>query len=123
VSRPRTVDEYLEGFSGPGLDLLGQLRELAREVVPDATEAIKWGHAAWVHPSGTILFMVSGHAKHAGVGFTPSTMRHFEADLAGLDTGKGTVKLRYGHPVPLGLLRRMMTYRLREHEDDGVKWM
>jgi uncharacterized protein YdhG (YjbR/CyaY superfamily) len=123
MGRPQTVDEYLEGFTGPGRELLEQLRALAHEAVPQASEAIKWGYPAWLHPSGTILFMVSGHARHASVAFTPSTREAFDADLVGLATGKGTVKLPYGEPVPVDLLRRMIAFRVHEHEDDGVLWM
>jgi len=123
MGRPQTVDEYVEGFAGPARESLELLRALANEAVPAASEAIKWGHPAWVHPSGTILFMVSGHARHAGVAFTPSTREAFDADLAGFATGKGTVKLPYGHPLPGDLLRRMIAFRVREHEDDGVLWM
>lgn len=123
MSRPETIDEYIEGFTGPARELLEQLRRLAREAVPQANEAIKWGCPAWVHPSGTILFMVSGHARHASVIFTPSTRERFDADLTGWATGKGTVKLPYGDPVPAELLRRMIESRVREHEDEGVLWM
>ena len=123
MARPQTVDEYIDGFTGPGRELLEQLRALAHEAVPEASEAIKWGYPAWVHPSGTILFMVSGHARHASVAFTPSTRGGFDAQLAGFATGKGTVKLPYGQPVPGDLLRRMIAFRVHEHEDDGVLWM
>ena len=123
MAKPQTVDEYIEGFAEPGREVLEQVRELAVEAVPAAGEAIKWGHPAWVHPSGTILFVVSGHAKHANVVFTPSTREAFDAALAGFTTGKGSVKLPYGDPVPVDLLRRMIAFRVREHEDDGVLWM
>ncbi|HEX5770676.1 MAG TPA: DUF1801 domain-containing protein, partial [Nocardioidaceae bacterium] len=95
MGRPRTVDEYIEGFAGSARETLEQLRALAHEAVPEASQAIKWGYPAWVHRSGTILFMVSGHARHAGVAFTPSTREAFDADLADFATGKGTVKLPY----------------------------
>lgn len=123
MGRPRTVDEYIEGFTGPARETLVRLRALAHEAAPEASEAIKWGYPAWVHPSGTILFMVSGHARHAGVAFTPSTREAFDTDLADFATGKGTVKLPYDQPVPDDLLRRMIAFRVREHEDDGVLWM
>jgi uncharacterized protein YdhG (YjbR/CyaY superfamily) len=67
--------------------------------------------------------MISGHARHANIAFTPSTREAFDADLAGFETGKGTVKLPYGEPLPADLLRRMVAFRVREHEDDGVLWM
>lgn len=123
VGMPKTVGEYIEGFTGPSREILEQLRALAREAVPEASEAIKWGCPAWLHPSGTILFMVSGHAKHASVAFTPSTRGTFTRSLEGFDAGKGTIKLPYGQPVPVGLLRRMIAFRVREHEDEGVLWM
>ncbi|TWG08614.1 iron chaperone [Saccharopolyspora dendranthemae] len=123
MARPTTIDEYLAGFSGEKRELLARLRQLAGDAVPDATEAIKWGNPAWVHPSGTILFVFSGHAKHVNFAFTPSTREAFAADLTDFETGKGTVKLRYGQPVPEALLRRMIAHRVREHEDDGVLWM
>ncbi|MEV4647392.1 DUF1801 domain-containing protein [Saccharopolyspora sp. NPDC049357] len=123
MAKPTTIDEYLDAFPEAERALLEQLRRLADEAVPDATEAIKWGNPAWVHPSGTILFVISGHAKHVNFAFTPSTKEAFEADLAKFDTGKGTVKLRYDQPLPEDLLRRMIAHRLREHEQDGVLWM
>ena len=123
MGRPQTVDEYVAGVAGPGRELLDQLCALAREAVPKASEAIKWGYPAWLHPSGTILFSISAHAKHAGIMFTPSTRDAFDAELAGFSTGKGTVKLPYGQPLPTDLLRRMIAYRVREHEDQGVLWM
>jgi uncharacterized protein YdhG (YjbR/CyaY superfamily) len=123
MARPQTIDQYLEGFTGQARELLEQVRSLAQETVPAASEAIKWGSPAWVHPSGTILFMAGGHAKHANIVFTPTTREAFDADLADFATGKGSVKLPYGQPVPGDLLRRMITFRVREHEDDGVLWM
>jgi uncharacterized protein YdhG (YjbR/CyaY superfamily) len=123
MGRAQTIDEYLEGFPAENRKLLEQLRALASEAVPEASEAIKWGHPAWVHPSGTILFMMSGHARHASVTFTPSTREAFTAELADFATGKGTVKLPYDQPVPADLLRRMAAFRVREHEEHGVLWM
>jgi len=123
MARPQSIDDYLEGFTGQDRELLERLRALAQQAAPRATEAIKWGYPAWVHPSGTILFMVSGHAKHGNITFTPSTREAFDADLAGFSTGKGSIKLPYGQPVPDDLLRRMIAFRVREHEDDGVLWM
>ena len=123
MSEPATVDEYISTAPPLGRALLSELRALSREVVPDAVEQIKWGHPAYVHPDGVILFMFSGHKAHASVAFTPSTRAAFEAELTQYRTGKGTVALPYGTPPPRRLLIRMIKHRVREHEHDGVKWM
>ncbi|WP_326567823.1 DUF1801 domain-containing protein [Amycolatopsis rhabdoformis] len=123
MPKATTLDEYLAEFAGPARELLDQLHALAREAVPEADVAIKWGHPAWVHPAGTILFVISGHAKHVNFTFTPSTREAFDPELTTVETGKGTVKLPYGTPVPTDLLHRMIAYRVREFEHDGVRWM
>lgn len=122
-ARPQNVDEYLDRFASPVRERLAAVRDLAREAAPDAAEAIKWGDPAWVHASGTILFMLAGYSKHIGVVFTPTTREAFDAELADYNPGKGSVKIAHTQPIPEDLLRRMIAHRIREHELHGVKWM
>ncbi len=103
--------------------MLEQLRALCRDAAPQATEQLKWGHPAYVHPDGVILFMFSAHKAHANFAVTPTTRAAFTADLVGYRTGKGTVALPYDAPPPHPILRRMIDFRVREYEDDGIKWM
>lgn len=123
ASRPTTIDEYLDALEEPARSRLRELRALVREELPSATEAIKWGSPAFVHPAGTILLVVSAHRKHANFTVTPSAKEAFAEELEGLETGKGSVKLPYEVPLPEELLRRMARHRLREFEDEGVNWM
>lgn len=123
ASRPTTIDEHLDALEEPARTRLRELRALVREELPRATEAIKWGNPAFVHPRGTILLVISTHRKHANFTVTPSAKGAFAAELEGFETGKGSVKLPYDVPLPEDLLRRMARHRLREFEDDGVNWM
>ena len=118
-----TVDEYIEAFPTAAQDHLREIRTLLRSAVPTAGEQLKWSHPAYVHRDGVILFMFSGHSKHASLAFTPSTRAAFADELAAFQTGKGTVALPYGTAVPVDLVRRMLEYRVREYEIEGVKWM
>lgn len=122
-AKPTTVDEYHAALEGPAAELMQRLRELIREELPQSTEALRWSAPATLHPSGMILLICSAHRAHANVTFTPSTREAFAEELTELETGKGSVKLRYGQPVPAGLLRRMIAFRLREYEKGGVTWM
>lgn len=120
--KPTTVDEYHAALEGPAAELMAALRTLVREELPQSTEAVKWGAPATLHPSGMILLVCSAHRKQVNFTVTPSTREAFAEELADYETGKGSVQLVYGTPPPTDLLRRMIAYRLREYEDDGVTW-
>lgn len=117
------MDEYLDSLEEPARSRLQELRALCQECVPEASEAIKWGSPAYLHPSGTILFILDFFKNHSNVVFTPSTKDAFVEELESLDTGKGSVKIPYDAPVPAALLREMIRYRVLEHVEHGVKWM
>ena len=123
ASRPTTIDEHLASLEDPARSRLAELRALVREELPAASEAIKWGNPAFLHPRGTILLVISTHKAHANFTVTPSAKEAFAAELEGLESGKGSVKLPYDRPIPEDLLRRMARHRLAEFEQDGVNWM
>lgn len=110
------------GFSGTAAALLDDLRRLSAQAAPEAVEAMKWGHPALVHTEGVILYVFSAHKNHASIAFTPSTRQAFAEELTGHETGKGSVKLPYGAPLPTDLLRRMIEFRINEFQQGGVKW-
>ena len=123
ASRPTTIDEHLASLEDPARSRLAELRALVREELPAASEAIKWGNPAFLHPRGTILLVISTHKAHANFTVTPSAKQAFAAELEGIESGKGSVKLPYDRPIPEDLLRRMARHRLAEFEQDGVNWM
>jgi uncharacterized protein YdhG (YjbR/CyaY superfamily) len=123
VSRPATIDDYITAVPEPGRARVIEIRDLCRGAAPHATEAIKWGHPAYLHPEGVILFMFSAHKAHVSLAFTPSIRTAFADDLGSYQTGKGTVAVPYDAPLPTALIRRMIEARLREYEQQAVKWM
>lgn len=123
MAKAVTVDDYMTLAPEAGRSLLERLRAFCQEAAPRAAEQIKWGHPAYVHPGGVILFMLSAHREHASFAFTPTTGAAFAADLIGHRTGKGTVALPYDAPPPLEILRKMIEFRTREYERDSVTWM
>lgn len=120
---PSSVDDYINAFGEKERSRLAELRDVIRAGAPQAVEELKWRAPAFVHPDGVILLMMSGHKSHTNVVFTPSTKDAFTEELGGLETGKGSVKIPYGDPVPRSLLLRMVQHRVHEYEVQGVKWM
>jgi len=122
VAKPKDVDEYIDSFPDNAARLLRELRALSQRAAPDTTEELKWGNPAYLL-DGTIMFIYSGHKEHANFVFTPSTRESFDDELTDFRTGKGSIQLPYGEPVPTALLERMIKHRLEEFERDGVLWM
>ena len=123
MTKPTTVEEHLAALEEPAASRMRELLALARDAVPTASEALKWGAPALIHPSGMILLIISAHRKHTNITFTPSTREAFDEKLTEHETGKGSIKLPYDAPVPTELLRRMIAHRVLEYEQDGVTWM
>jgi uncharacterized protein YdhG (YjbR/CyaY superfamily) len=123
MPKARNVEEYFSSVPIAGKALLAELREVAKTCAPSASEELRWGYPAYLHPSGVILFMLSAHKAHASAAFTPSTRDAFAEQLTGFETGKGTVKLPYDQPPPTALLKAMIEHRVIEFERDGMKWM
>lgn len=123
MPKPTTVDVYIDQSPDAGRRLLQEIRALCRKSAPEAVERIKWGHPAYVHPDGVILFMFSAHKAHASFAVTPTTREAFADEFGSFRTGKGTVALPYDSALPRNLLRRMIQFRVREYADHVIKWM
>ena len=121
--KPKTVDEYLDGFTSEQKAQLTKLRQIIRETLPDTDEALKWGAPATLDKDGMILIVFSGHKQHMNIVGTPSTKDALEKDLIGYETGKGSVKLAYDKPLPESLIKKMVKYRADEYRKHGVKWI
>lgn len=120
--KPKTVDEYINGFSGEQKTKLAELRKIIRETLPDTDEALKWGAPATLDKDGMILLVFSGHKQHMNFVSTPSTKEALTKELVGYETGKGSVKLLYDKPLPVALIKKMALYRAEEYRKHGVKW-
>lgn len=120
--KPKTVDEYIDGFSGEQKAKLVELRKIIRDALPDTDETLKWGAPATLAKDGMILVVFSGHKQHMNIVVTPSAKQSVESELDGYVTGKGSVQLAYDKPLPTALVRKMVQNRAKEYYEDGVNW-
>lgn len=120
--KPKTVDEYLDSFSGEQKAKLVELRNIIRETLPDTDETLKWGAPATLDKDGMILLVFSGHKQHINLVSTPSTKEALEKELTEYETGKGSIKLSYDKPLPAALIKKVAQYRAEEYRAHGVKW-
>jgi uncharacterized protein YdhG (YjbR/CyaY superfamily) len=115
ATKPKTIDEYLAAVAPEQRAALQKLRKTIRAAAPEAEEYIGYGLAAFrLHGKPLVAFGAS--AKHCA--FYPmsgTTIDAHQADLAGYDTSKGTIRFAAAKPLPAALVRKLVKARIAEN--------
>jgi len=114
-----SIDEYINSFPVLTQDRLSELRNLIKNLVPEAKEKISYQMSAFTL-NGMLLYF-AGYAKH--IGFYPgaSTIMAFMDELTTYKTSKGTVQFPLNQPLPMELITRMILFRVDENQSKKKK--
>ncbi|HVK07270.1 MAG TPA: DUF1801 domain-containing protein [Gemmataceae bacterium] len=115
ATKPKTIDEYLAAVAPDQRAALQKLRKTIRAAAPGAEEYIGYGLAAF-RLDGKPLVAFGATAKHCA--FYPmsgTTIEAHQADLAGYDTSKGTIRFAAAKPLPAALVRKLVKARIAEN--------
>lgn len=109
----KNVDEYIARHSKEIKERLKNIRAVIRKAAPDAKETISYGMPAY-KLNGMLLFFAA-HLNH--IGFYPLTtgIKAFKKELAGFKMSKGSVQFPFERPLPLGLIARVVKFRVKEN--------
>jgi uncharacterized protein YdhG (YjbR/CyaY superfamily) len=112
---PETVDEYLAGVPEPARGTLKKVRAAIRSVVPrQSTETISYRIPAFRH--NVVLVWYAGFANHVSLFPTAAVIEAFKDELAEFKTSKGTIHFPTDKPLPIALIKRMVTARVAQAE-------
>ena len=92
ATKPQTIDEYLAGLSAENRAALQKVRRAVHAAAPGAEECISYGMPAF-RLNGKLIAGFKAAANHCS--FHPmsgDTVATLQADLAGYETSKGTIK-------------------------------
>jgi uncharacterized protein YdhG (YjbR/CyaY superfamily) len=120
-SKPTTVTEYINAAPKETQKKLREMRTILKKVVPNATEAVKWGYP--VFEEKRILFAYAAFKTHLNFMPTRSTLKQFEKELAKYTTGKDTIQFPYDKPLPKTLIRKIAAYRAKDVRENDARWM
>lgn len=112
MAEPRTVDEYIASAPDEMRQKLRQIRQVTRELAPDAQEKLSYG-MPYYSLNGRLLYFAY-FKDHVSLFAMPSAITEFEKDLTGYKTSKGTIQFPLGKPLPLSLIRRIIEFRADE---------
>lgn len=111
--KPKTIDEYIAGYPPDVRAILEKIRATIRKGAPDAEEAIKYRLPTFTLKGNLVHF--GAFDTHVGFYPTASAREQFEDDLRGYEGGKGTVRFPLDKPMPLGLIGRIVAFRVKEN--------
>lgn len=107
------VDAYIDRFTPDVRERLLAIRSLIRSLVPDATEAIKYGMPTFIYYGNLIHYAAFTH--HIGIYPLPNVIEVFKDALKGYRQGKGSIQFPHEAPLPLDLIERIVRFRVAEN--------
>ena len=109
----KTVDEYLNQFTGGALRALKQMRATIKKAAPQAEEVISYNMPAF-KLNGVLVFYAA-YKEHIGFYPTPSGIAAFKKELSAYEGAKGSVQFPLNEPLPLELITKIVRYRVKEN--------
>lgn len=115
------IDEFFEKLDPINKEQLERIRKIAKETVPDSEEVISYGMPTLKYKGKSFLGF-NAHSKHIGIyPYGGKEIEVFKDKLTDLGYGfsSGAIRVAYDKPMPKGLLRQIIAYRLKRL--DGSK--
>jgi uncharacterized protein YdhG (YjbR/CyaY superfamily) len=109
----KTMDEYIASFPKDVQDILKSLRRVIKESAPQAEEAISYGIPTFKLNGNLVHF--AAFKNHIGFYPTSSPIAAFKKDLSPYELSKGTVRFPIDRPIPFGLVKKIVRYRVKEN--------
>ena len=110
---PKDVNQYIDGQPKQIQIMLKQMRAAIQQAAPDAQELISYQMPAYKY-HGMLLYF-AGHTGHIGFYPLASAVTKFKKELAGYKISKGTVQFPLDQPLPLSLLSKIVSFRVKEN--------
>jgi uncharacterized protein YdhG (YjbR/CyaY superfamily) len=110
-----TVDEYIDQAPEISRSIMDKVRQIIKEVAPDAEESISYMMPAY-KTYGKPLVYFGASKNHLGFYATPTGHSQFKDKLSSYKQGKGSVQFPYSNEIPYDLIREIVLFRLMENE-------
>ena len=113
-----SIDEYIRQFEPDVQAKLRKLRKAIRDRAPGATEKISYQIPTF-HLNGNLVHFAA-FARH--IGFYPGStgVAAFERELTAYQRAKGSIQFPIDEPLPLGLIQRIVDFRVAESTRRGA---
>jgi uncharacterized protein YdhG (YjbR/CyaY superfamily) len=108
-----TVSAYIAAYPPKVQRLLRALRAAIKQAAPGAEEGISYGMPVFKLKGNLVYF--GAFKDHISFFPTSSGTAAFKSELRRFKWSKGTIQFPIEKPLPLGLVKRITKFRLREN--------
>jgi uncharacterized protein YdhG (YjbR/CyaY superfamily) len=115
----KSVDEYIAKQPIEVRKKLEKLRQAIKKAAPKAEEAISYMMPAYKFYGVLVYF--GAYKNHIGFYPTGRGISAFQKELSAYEGSKGTVRFPIDKPLPLGLIGKMVKYRVKENLEKKTK--
>ena len=113
------IDDYIASYPPEVQERLQAMRETIRKAAPKAEEKIGYGIPTFTLNGNLVHF--GGSKNHVGFYPAPSAIKAFEKELSVYKGAKGSVQFPNDKPLPLGLVTKIVKYRVKENLEKEKK--
>lgn len=116
---PKSIDEYISMYTGPGLVHMNRMREIVKETAPELKEKISWGMPTFYLNKNICHF--AHNKKHLGFYPGGEAVEHFSPELGDFVFSKGTIQFPYDKELPVELIKRIVLYNIEKDKTPSKK--
>lgn len=109
-----SIDDYIAGSSPEIQAILEAIRAIVREEAPEAKEKISYRMPAFTLNGALIYF--AAFKQHIGIYPPVVGDEKLQAETARYKGEKGNLKFPLNEPMPYPLIRKVVQFRLAEHQ-------
>ncbi len=114
MKKVENIDEYIASAPEDLRVKLQQIRQIVRELAPEATEKLSYG-MPYYGLNGRLLYFAY-FKGHISLFAMPAAVVKFEKELVGYKTSKGTIQFPLDKRLPLPLIKKIVTFRVKEQK-------
>lgn len=107
------VDKYISNFLGDTKTRLNEVRKIILDSSPEIVENMAYGMPGY-KLNGKPLIYFGAFKTHIGLYATPSGHKKFEMEFSKYKQGKGSVQFPLTEPLPRELIKKVVTFRIKE---------
>jgi uncharacterized protein YdhG (YjbR/CyaY superfamily) len=113
---PKDVKEYIAMFPKETQTVLKQIQSTIKKAAPGAKQKISYGIPAFTLNDRNLIYF-AGFKNHTSIYPAPRGHEKFKEELSKYKGGKGTIQFPIDEKLPLGLITRIVKFKIKESNE------